>query len=81
MVEKLGQAIGASMTGLLLGWFGYVQAHAGAVVVQTARSIMGITLCYSVFSTIFLLASMAVMFFYPLEERTMTLRGAPRGRQ
>ncbi|QBM75129.1 MFS transporter [Sphingomonas sp. AAP5] len=74
MVEKLGQAIGASLTGIALGLFGYVQAHAGTVMVQSPRAVLGITLCYSVFSTLFLLASMAIMVFYPLEEKTMTLR-------
>ncbi len=77
MVEKLGQAFGASSTGLVLGWFGYVQSHAGVNVAQTPHAVLGITLCYSVISTAFLIASMAIMYFYPLEERTMTLRGRP----
>ncbi len=74
MVEKLGQAIGASLTGIFLGLFGYVQARAGTVVVQPQSAVLGITLCYSVFSTLFLLASVSIMFFYPLDERTMKLR-------
>jgi len=74
MVEKLGQAIGASLTGIILGLFGYVQARAGAAVVQPASAVTGIMLCYCVFSTLFLLASVAIMYFYPLDERTMTLR-------
>lgn len=76
MVEKMGQAIGASLTGLLLGGFGYVQAKAGAQVVQPHSAVVGITLLYTVISTAFLAASIVVMAFYPLDERTMTLRAA-----
>lgn len=75
MVEKLGQAIGASLTGLILGLFGYIEARAGVHVVQPKSAILGITLCYCVFSTLFLLGSVVVMRFYPLDERTMRLRG------
>lgn len=74
MVEKLGQAIGASMTGIILGLFGYVQSRAGSHVIQPQSAVVGITLCYSVFSSLFLLASVAIMAFYPLDERTMKLR-------
>lgn len=76
MVEKLGQAIGASLTGIILGAFGYIQAKAGADVVQPPSAVLGITLVYSVVSTAFLLASVAIIRFYPLDERTMTLRAA-----
>ena len=75
MVEKLGQAIGASMVGFVLGLFGYIESKAGVAVDQPASAITGITLAYCVFSTGFLLASVAVMRFYPLDERTMELRG------
>lgn len=74
MVEKLGQAIGASVTGFTLAAFGYVSAKAGAQVVQPERAVMGVTLCYCVISALFLLASVAIMRFYPLDERTMRLR-------
>ncbi|CAN5163580.1 MFS transporter [soil metagenome] len=74
MVEKLGQAIGASLTGAILGAFGYVAAHNGKAVAQPPSAILGITLSYSVICTAFLLASIVVMRFYPLDERTMTLR-------
>jgi GPH family glycoside/pentoside/hexuronide:cation symporter len=77
MVEKLGQAIGTSLAGIMLGLFGYIQARAGAQVVQPSSAITGITLIYSMISTAFLLASVAVMRFYPLDERNMTLRIKP----
>jgi GPH family glycoside/pentoside/hexuronide:cation symporter len=75
MVEKLGQAIGASLTGLMLGLFGYVESRGGVPVAQPASAVVGITLCYAVISTTFLLISVAIIRFYPLDERTMTLRG------
>ncbi len=74
MVEKLGQAIGASLTGILLGAFGYVQATGGRQVAQPPSAILGITLVYCVASTAFLLVSVAILRFYPLDERTMTMR-------
>lgn len=76
-VEKLGQAIGASLTGIILGVFGYIEAGGGIIVDQPASAVLGITLCYSVFSTGFLILSVIAMQFYPLEERTMSLRGVP----
>lgn len=77
MVEKLGQAIGASLTGIILGLFGYIEARGGATVVQPDSAVTGIALCYSVFSTAFLILSIIAMQFYPLDERTMMLRGEP----
>lgn len=78
MVEKLGQAIGTSLTGLILGLFGYVHATGGIAVKQPPSAVLGITLIYCVISTAFLLISVAVMRFYPLDERSMTLIGEPR---
>lgn len=75
LVEKLGQAIGASLTGIILGLFGYIQSVGHQPVEQPASAVTGITLTYCVFSTLFLLASAVVMRMYPLDERTMTLRG------
>lgn len=75
MVEKLGQAIGASLAGILLGVFGYIQATAGKAVIQPASAVLGITLTYTIVSTTFLVASIVILRFYPLDERTMTLRG------
>jgi glycoside/pentoside/hexuronide:cation symporter, GPH family len=78
MVEKLGQAIGTSLTGLILGLFGYIHATGGKAVAQPPSAVLGITLIYCVISTAFLLASVAAMRFYPLDERSMTLIGEPR---
>jgi GPH family glycoside/pentoside/hexuronide:cation symporter len=74
MVEKLGQAIGASLTGVALGMFGYISATGGKIVTQPTSAVTGVVLSYCVFSTCFLLVSVAIMSFYPLDERTMQLR-------
>jgi GPH family glycoside/pentoside/hexuronide:cation symporter len=74
IVEKIGQAIGVSITGVTLGLFGYVQARAGHVVHQSASAVWGIALCYTAIPAGFLLASLVALRFYPLDERTMTLR-------
>lgn len=74
MVEKLGQAIGASLTGIALGLFGYISSSGGKTVAQPDSAITGVVLSYCVFSTCFLLLSVAIMAFYPLDERTMQLR-------
>lgn len=76
LVEKLGQAIGASLTGIILGLFGYIQSTGHQTIEQPQSAITGITLVYCVFSTAFLLASVVVLRFYPLDERSMTLRSA-----
>jgi GPH family glycoside/pentoside/hexuronide:cation symporter len=75
MVEKLGGAFGSSLTGLTLAAFGYVQASAaGQQVVQSDRAIFGTAIAYTVVPSVLLLCSVAVMRFYPLDERTMMLR-------
>jgi len=73
-VEKIGQAIGASVTGIVLGLFGYIEGHGGTKIVQPPSAITGVTICYCILSTAFLLASVAILRFYPLDERTMKLR-------
>jgi glycoside/pentoside/hexuronide:cation symporter, GPH family len=75
MVEKLGQAIGASLTGVALGLFGYISSTGGKTVAQPTSAVTGVVLSYCVFSTFFLLVSVAIMAFYPLDERTMKLSG------
>jgi GPH family glycoside/pentoside/hexuronide:cation symporter len=75
VVEKIGQAVGASLTGVVLGLFGYQQAHIGQHIQQSASAVWGIALCYTVIPAGFMMASVAVSRFYPLDERTMTLRG------
>jgi len=63
---KVGLAIGAWVTGLLLTWFGYV-----ANVEQTAFSLMGIRLSMSVFPSAMLVLAALLMKAYPLDDQLM----------
>ena len=44
--EKLGFALGALVVGVVIGWFGFVEASNGAVVTQSSRAVMGIAITY-----------------------------------
>ena len=63
---KIGLAVGAWITGILLTWFGYV-----ANVDQTARSLVGIRLSMSLFPGALLILSALLMKLYPLDDRMM----------
>jgi GPH family glycoside/pentoside/hexuronide:cation symporter len=62
-VQKVGLAIGSAMIGWLLAYYGYV-----AEAEQSARSLHGITLLFSLLPGGFALLSGLAIFFYPLEE-------------
>jgi glycoside/pentoside/hexuronide:cation symporter, GPH family len=62
-VQKVGLAIGSAMIGWLLAYYGYV-----AEAEQSARSLHGITLLFSLLPGAFALLSGLAIFFYPLEE-------------
>lgn len=62
-VQKVGLAIGSAMIGWLLAYYGYV-----AEAEQSARSLHGITLLFSLLPGCFALLSGLAIFFYPLEE-------------
>lgn len=63
---KIGLAIGAWVTGLLLTGFGYV-----ANVDQTALSLLGIRLSVSVFPAVLLILAALMMKAYPLDDQLM----------
>ncbi|BDU77998.1 MFS transporter [Mesoterricola sediminis] len=63
---KIGLAVGAWVTGLILSWFGYV-----ANVEQTARSLTGIRLSMSIFPGLLLILAALLMKFYPLDDAMM----------
>jgi len=65
-VQKVGLAIGSAMIGWLLSYYGYV-----AEAEQSARSIHGITLLFSVLPGVFALLSGFAIFFYRLDEGTV----------
>jgi GPH family glycoside/pentoside/hexuronide:cation symporter len=44
--EKLGFALGALVVGVVIGWFGFVEASNGAVVTQSDHAVLGIALTY-----------------------------------
>jgi GPH family glycoside/pentoside/hexuronide:cation symporter len=63
---KIGLALGAWVTGLLLTWFGYVPN-----VEQTESSLLGIRLSMSLVPAGMLVLAAALMKFYPLDDRLM----------
>jgi len=63
---KIGLAIGAWVTGLLLTWFGYV-----ANVEQTATSLLGIRLSMSLVPAAMLVLAALLMKAYPLNDQLM----------
>jgi GPH family glycoside/pentoside/hexuronide:cation symporter len=63
---KIGLALGAWVTGLLLTWFGYV-----ANMAQTANSLLGIRLSMSLIPALMLVIAAALMRAYPLDDKMM----------
>lgn len=66
MSQKLGWTIGGAISGWILASFGFVANE-----LQTPESIMGIRLMISWFAAIGALLSVAIMYFYPLDEKFM----------
>jgi GPH family glycoside/pentoside/hexuronide:cation symporter len=44
--EKLGFALGALVVGVVIGWFGFVEASNGATVAQSPNAVLGIAITY-----------------------------------
>jgi GPH family glycoside/pentoside/hexuronide:cation symporter len=63
---KIGLAIGAWVTGLILTFFGYVPN-----LDQSATSLLGIRLSMSLFPAVMLLVAAALMKAYPLDDKMM----------
>ncbi len=63
---KIGLALGAWVTGLLLTWFGYV-----ANLEQSASSLLGIRLSMSLIPALMLVVAAALMRAYPLDDKMM----------
>ena len=61
---KMGSMIAGSLAGVVLTYFGYVANE-----VQTERSILGITLMFSVFPAIFALIKAWAIWAYPLDAK------------
>lgn len=63
---KLGLALGGAFTGWTLGWFGFVPN-----VAQSAESLTGIVILFSIFPAFFGIICAAIMCFYPLNNVMM----------
>ncbi len=75
MVEKLSYALGAAVTGIVLGHADYVQGAGNAPVVQPPSAIAAIYMLASTLPMLLLLASCVALWFYSLSEQR--LAGAP----
>jgi GPH family glycoside/pentoside/hexuronide:cation symporter len=62
--QKLGLAVGAGLSGIILSLFGFVANEA-----QTESSITGIRLMFSVFPAALAIAGVVAVYFYPLTDR------------
>lgn len=60
--HKMGLAVGAGVTGLILGWYGFVANE-----VQSETSLDGIRFMFSLFPTIFALLGVIAIFFYRID--------------
>jgi len=60
--HKMGLAVGAGFTGIILGWFGFVANAA-----QTDTSLNGIRFMFSIFPAIFAILSIVAIFFYRID--------------
>ena len=64
--HKMGLAVGAGLTGIILGWFGFVANE-----IQTDVSMQGIRLMFSIFPTVFALLGIIAIFFYRIDAATV----------
>lgn len=66
MSQKLGWTIGGAISGWILAAFGFVANE-----VQTPESVLGIRLMISWFAAVGAMMSVAIIYFYPLDEGFM----------
>jgi len=78
--HKMGLAVGAGLTGIILGWFGFIANE-----VQTEASLNGIRMMFSIFPTIFAILGIIAIFFYRIDsatirqmEKDLAVRHAPK---
>ena len=62
--QKMGLAIGAGLSGWVLGWFGFV-----ARAEQTDSALLGIRLMFTIFPGALTLGAAVAMFFYALNDQ------------
>ena len=66
--QKLGLAVGAGLSGIILSLFGFVAND-----VQSETSIYGIRLMFSIFPALLATLSAAVIYFYPLSDEKVAV--------
>ena len=64
--QKLGLAFGAGMTGVILGWFGFVANE-----VQTEEAMAGIRFLFSILPALLALAGAVAILFYKIDSKTI----------
>lgn len=64
--QKLGLALGAGLTGVILGWFGFVANE-----VQTDTAMTGIRFLFSILPAVLALAGAAAVYFYTIDSKTI----------
>src|SRR3546814_3866259 len=72
IVEKLAYAIGAGLTGLLLGASGYIKATSGTAVVQPQSAIDAIYFLESIGPMLLLALSFVALKYYDLSEEQLS---------
>jgi GPH family glycoside/pentoside/hexuronide:cation symporter len=66
--QKLGLAVGAGLSGIILSMFGFIAND-----VQSETSIYGIRLMFSIFPALLATLSAAVIYFYPLSDEKVAV--------
>jgi GPH family glycoside/pentoside/hexuronide:cation symporter len=65
----MGCALGAAMTGWVLGWIGYQQPVAGVAVQQSDVTLFGLRVMMSLVPAAFLVAAAACVVFYEISQQ------------
>lgn len=71
IIEKLGFALGAAITGTVLSFSGYIPTTGGKLVDQPQLAISGLYAGASIIPALLICISMALMFFYRLDEKAL----------
>ncbi|MDR0798990.1 MAG: MFS transporter [Dysgonamonadaceae bacterium] len=69
MSQKLGWALGAGLTGLILGWFGYNEEAVKQGIEVAQNTVFGERLMISIFPAASCLLAFVGMMFYPLTDK------------
>ncbi|MGI9201758.1 MAG: MFS transporter, partial [Woeseiaceae bacterium] len=64
--HKMGLAVGAGLSGIILSWFGFVANEA-----QTESAMLGIRFMFSIFPTVFALLGVVAIFFYRIDSKML----------